>query len=279
MSRLPATDRAHRLGTLLINTGGPGASGLSDVLPVREWLRDVGSRYDLIGMDPRFVGRSTPLDCGWPVGTWLRAGGPDRASFEQTAAFEAALARRCVQRHSDVLPYVTTRNTARDMDRIRTALGEPTLSYVGYSYGTYLGAVYAQMFPARAGHMVLDGAVDPVGYGPRLLRGAGRANEAAMQDWARWTAGHHAEYALGSTRAAVVATVDRILAVAGRRSLRGATSGSMRQPCGSCCWTATTTTGTRRTPTSPRPSGYSTGRSGQGMPSRRHLWRRHCRSS
>lgn len=220
MSRLPATDRANRLGTVLLNTGGPGASGLGDVLPVREWLRDVGTRYDLIGMDPRFIGRSTPLDCGWPAGTWLRAGGPDRASFAQTAAFEADLARRCAQRHGDVLPYVTTRNTARDMDAIRAALGEPKLSYLGYSYGTYLGAVYAQMFPTRTGHMVLDSAVDPTGYGPRLLREVGQANEAALQDWARWAAAHHAEYGLGSTGAAVLATVDRVLAAAGQRPLQ-----------------------------------------------------------
>jgi pimeloyl-ACP methyl ester carboxylesterase len=219
MSRLPATDRANRLGTLLLNTGGPGSSGLGDVLPVREWLRDAGTRYDLIGMDPRFVGRSTPLDCGWPAGTWLRAGGPDRASFESTAAFEADLARRCAQRHGDVLPYVTTRNTARDMDAIRAALAEPTLSYLGYSYGTYLGAVYAQMFPTRVGHMVLDSAVDPTGYGPRLLREVGEANEAALQDWTKWTAVRHAEYGLGSTGAAVLATVDRILAVAEQHPL------------------------------------------------------------
>jgi pimeloyl-ACP methyl ester carboxylesterase len=219
MSRLPATDRANRLGTLLLNTGGPGSPGMGDVLPVREWLRDVGTRYDLIGMDPRFVGRSTPLDCGWPAGTWLRAGGPDRASFERTVAFEAELARRCAQRHGDVLPYVTTRNTARDMDAIRAALDQPKLSYLGYSYGTYLGAVYAQMFPARVGHLVLDSAVDPTGYGPRLIREVGQANEAALRGWATWTAQRHARYGLGPTGPAVLSTVDRILAAAEQRPL------------------------------------------------------------
>ena len=220
MSRIPATDRAHRLGSLLLNTGGPGASGLGDVLPIREWLRDAGSRYDLIGMDPRFIGRSTPLDCGWPVGTWIRAGGPDRAGFERTAAHEADLAHRCGARHEEVLAHATTRNTARDMDAIRAALGERQLSYLGYSYGTYLGSVYAQMFPSRAGRMVLDSAVDPHSYGPRLLRDVGAANEEGLRDWAKWAATHHEEQRLGATETAVLKAVDRIIAAAAERPLR-----------------------------------------------------------
>lgn len=166
MSRLAATDTANRIGVLLLNTGGPGAPGRTDVLPVRDWMGDVGARYDLIGMDPRFVGRSTPLDCGWPTGTWTRSAGPDRAGFDRVVKFERDLAERCARSQPDLLPYASTRNTARDMDLIRAVLGAPKLSYLGYSYGTYLGAVYAQLFPERAGRMVLDSAVDPQRYGP-----------------------------------------------------------------------------------------------------------------
>jgi pimeloyl-ACP methyl ester carboxylesterase len=219
MSRLPATDRVNRLGTLMLNTGGPGAPGLGDVLWVREWMRDLGSRYDLIGMDPRFIGRSTPLDCGWPASSWIRGGGPDRPSFDRVAAFEASLAQQCGERHADVLPYVTTRNTARDMDVIRATLGEAKISYLGYSYGTYLGAVYAQMFPGRTDRLVLDSAVNPDTYGPRLLRQVGAANEAGLRDWARWTAAHP-RYGLGATEAAVLAAVDRIRRGAARSPLR-----------------------------------------------------------
>jgi pimeloyl-ACP methyl ester carboxylesterase len=219
MSRLPAADHDNRLGSLLLNTGGPGAGGMGDVLPIREWMRDVGTRYDLIGMDPRFTGRSTPLDCGWPASTWTRAGGPDQASFDATAAFEADLARRCGEQHGDVLPYVTTRNTARDMDVIRSALGEEKLSYLGYSYGSYLGAVYAQMFPGHTDRLVLDSAVDPVAYGPRLFREVGQANEAGLRDWASWVAAHDEEQGLGVTDAAVLATVDRIRSSAAHRPL------------------------------------------------------------
>jgi pimeloyl-ACP methyl ester carboxylesterase len=225
LSRLPAKNRADRIGTLMVNTGGPGAAALSDVLWVQQSTGDVGKRFDLVGMDPRFVGRSTPLDCGWPVGTWARGGGPDRASFNRTAAFQADLAQRCGARHADVLPFATTRNTARDMDVVRVALGEQQISYLGYSYGTYLGSVYTQMFPGRTDRLVLDSAVDPDLFGPRLLRPTGPANEAGLRDWARWAATHHdepglGEHGLGDTEAAVLATVDRILSSAARRPLR-----------------------------------------------------------
>ncbi|WP_433314162.1 alpha/beta hydrolase [Micromonospora sp. CA-269861] len=219
LSRLRATDTAHRLGVLLLNTGGPGAPGMSDVLPIRQWLGDVGARFDLIGLDPRFVGRSTPLDCGWSTGTWTRSAGPDRATFDRLTAFERDLAARCARRHADLLPHINTRNTARDIDLLRAVLGEQKLSYLGYSYGTYLGAVYTQMFPARADRFVLDSAVDPASYGARVLREAGPANEVALRDWADWVARHHDRYGLGGTGQEVLAVVDGILAAATRRPI------------------------------------------------------------
>ncbi|WP_433127746.1 alpha/beta hydrolase [Micromonospora sp. CA-240977] len=220
LSRLAATDTEHRVGALLLNTGGPGAPGMSDVLPVRQWLGDVGATFDLIGLDPRFVGRSTSLDCGWPTGTFSRSAGPDRASFDRLIAYERDLAARCARRSGDLLPYVTTRNTARDMDLLRAVLGESKLSYLGYSYGTYLGAVYLQMFPERADRVVLDSAVDPAAYGARVLREAGPANEVGLRDWADWVARHHDRYGLGSTGQQVLAVVDGIWAAATRRPLR-----------------------------------------------------------
>lgn len=98
----------------------------------------VADRFDLIGMDPRFVGRSTPLDCGWDLGSALvRSTGTDLAAYRKEVAVARELARRCERAHGDVLPYVTTRNTARDMDVVRASLGEDILSYLGYSYGSY----------------------------------------------------------------------------------------------------------------------------------------------
>ncbi|MET8122284.1 alpha/beta hydrolase [Micromonospora sp. NPDC005189] len=220
LSRLAATDTTRRVGVLLLNTGGPGAPAMSDVLPIRQWMGDVGARFDLVGLDPRFVGRSTPLNCGWPTGTWTRSAGPDQATFDRLTTFERDLAVRCARRNASVLPHVTTRNTARDMDLLRAVLGEQKLSYLGYSYGTYLGAVYTQMFPERADRVVLDSAVDPASYGARVLREAGPANEIALRDWADWAARHHDRYGLGSSGQQVLAVVDGIFAAATRRPLR-----------------------------------------------------------
>lgn len=166
-------------------------------------------------MDPRFVGRSTPLDCGWPTGSPFRSAGADRQGFGQIAEIESELAALCADRHADV----STRDTARDMDVIRAVLGEERLSYLGISYGTYLGAVYTQMFPGRADRIVLDSAVDPDGYGPRLLRDNGPPAAAALHDWAGWTAERHDEYRLGDTRGRVLDTVMGIYRAAIRQPL------------------------------------------------------------
>ncbi|MFI0742948.1 alpha/beta hydrolase [Streptomyces sp. NPDC021100] len=219
VSRIKATDTAHRAGALLVNNGGPGGPSLGLAADIREVMKDVGKRYDVIGMDPRFVGRSTPLDCHWPTGTWLRSAGSDRQGFDRQAAFQRDLAERCGRAAGDVLPYVTTRDTARDMDVVRAVLGERRISYLGYSYGTYLGTVYTQMFPGRTDRVVLDGALDPRAYNPRLLTTAIDANERALEHWADWTARRDARYGLGGTRAQVLAAVDDTVRTAARRPL------------------------------------------------------------
>ncbi|MFF7443795.1 alpha/beta hydrolase [Streptomyces sp. NPDC008122] len=221
ISRRKATDTAHRVGALLLNDGGPAGAGLHMPLTKREVMGEVADRYDLIGMDPRFVGRSTPLDCGWDLGSApLRSAGADRAAYREEVVLARDLAERCKQTRGDVLPYVTTRNTARDMDVIRAALGEKTLSYLGYSYGTYLGEVYTQLFPGRTDRMVLDGVMPPERYSSTLLRGSEAANEAALHAWASWTAARDDTYGLGATRAEVLATVDHILDAAAEKPLR-----------------------------------------------------------
>ncbi|MFF5497472.1 alpha/beta hydrolase [Streptomyces aquilus] len=220
ISRIRATDTAHRVGPLLLNGGGPGGQTLGDPPWVRQAMKDVGPRYDVVGVDPRFVGRSTPLDCHWPTGSAFRSPGFDRAGFDRMTAFSADLAQRCRQHAGDVLPYATTRNTARDMDVIRAALGERRISYLGYSYGSYLGEVYTTMFPTRVERVVLDGVIDPDRYGPRLLRGTERANRHALEGWASWAAARDATYGLGRSRGKVLAAVDRVQAAAARTPLR-----------------------------------------------------------
>nr|WP_203615603.1 alpha/beta hydrolase [Streptomyces sp. SID13726] len=220
ISRIRATDTAHRVGPLLLNGGGPGGRTIGDPPWVRQAMQDVGARYDVVGVDPRFVGRSTPLDCHWPTGSAFRSAGVDRAGFDRMTTFSQDLAQRCRQHAGDVLPYVTTRNTARDLDVIRAALGERRISYLGYSYGSYLGEVYTTMFPGHTDRVVLDGVIDPDRYSPRLLRGTEKANRHALEGWASWAAARDTTYGLGRTRGAVLATVDHVRAAATRAPLR-----------------------------------------------------------
>jgi pimeloyl-ACP methyl ester carboxylesterase len=118
-----------------------------------------------------------------------------------------------------VLPYASTADAARDMDVIRAALGAPRLSYLGYSYGSYLGALYTQMFPGHTGRIVLDSAIDPAH--PGIDKGDnGPEREAALGDWASWAAQRDSTYHLGSSAVAVLSTVHNVYAVAARRPLR-----------------------------------------------------------
>ncbi|MEL5955234.1 alpha/beta hydrolase [Streptomyces sp. CLV115] len=218
MSRLKATDPNRRRGILLYNPGGPGVPAIYLALMVKKAEPTVAARYDLIGMDPRFVERSTPLNCKWPA-TSIGSAGPDRSTFDRSVALAKDLASRCAG-HRDVLPHASTRNTARDMDVIRAALGESKLSYLGSSYGTYLGEVYLQLFPHRADRVVLDSALNPDLYGPDLTSTSGPAVAAVLENWAAWAARHHNDYHLGATAAEVLATVDRIDQTVNRGPLR-----------------------------------------------------------
>ncbi|CAL9347466.1 hypothetical protein SUDANB178_00397 [Streptomyces sp. enrichment culture] len=221
LSRLKATDTAHRVGLLLLNDGGPAGPGLHMPPTISRVMGEVAGRYDLIGMDPRFVGRSTPLDCGWNLcSAPLRSAGSDSAAYREEVAVAREPARRCERTHGDVLPYVTTRNTARGMDGIRAALCADTVSYLGYSYGSYLGEVYTQLFPGRTDRMVLDGVMSPERYSFALLRGAEAANEAALRAWASWAVARHHTYRLGATRGQVLATVRRVLDAVAQAPLR-----------------------------------------------------------
>ncbi|MGK5557630.1 alpha/beta hydrolase [Actinomadura kijaniata] len=217
ISRLRATGR--RMGTMVLNGGGPGPA--LDMPPyMRGLMREAGTRFDLVGMDPRSIGRSTPVDCGWPTATWIRSAGTGRASFDRATALARDLARRCGERHRDLLPHISTRNVARDMDVVRAVLGERRISYSGGSYGNYLGGVYATMFPGRLDRAVLDSGIDPAVWGGLLGKSMVDANERAFARWADWAARRHRVYGLGATRGAVLATVRKTIAASGREPLR-----------------------------------------------------------
>jgi len=229
VARRAATDPAHRRGTLVVNTGGPGPSRdgvalLAQGLPpeVPQGAPAVAAGYDLVGIDPRFFGLSTPLECGWPVDLYLRSAqlaSPDRAAHERSVAAARDLAARCADQR-EVLPYGSTRNMARDLDVVRAALGEPKISYLGYSFGTHLGAVYLQMFGKHTDRIVLDSSMSPDAAGPRVTRETAPADAAALRDWARWAARHNEKYQLGATTDDVLAVVDRIARAAAHQPLR-----------------------------------------------------------
>ncbi|MFE4515717.1 alpha/beta hydrolase [Kitasatospora sp. NPDC056783] len=218
LSRIEAADTRHRIGTLLLNDGGPGAPTLGAPPRVHAALKETAGRFDIVGLDQRFAGRSTPLDCGWPVGGLFSAG-TGRAAFERQVALHRELAARCRSAAGDLLPYAGTRDAARDLDVVRGALGERRISYLGLSYGTYLGTVYTQMFPGRVDRMVLDSALHPRHSGPALLPNQLPEQERAFAHWADWTAQRHDTYRLGRTHAEVGDGILRTVETAANRPL------------------------------------------------------------
>jgi len=158
--------QADRIGSLVVNPGGPGLSATDAAVQSALTLPDtVLGRFDVVGVDPRGVGLSQPVDC-IPADTKdeLTAADPRPATAEQLdAAFSLAdeVAEGCVDTYGAGLGAFSTVDSARDLDRVRQALGDAQLTYLGYSYGTTLGSTYAELFPEQVRALVLDGAVDP----------------------------------------------------------------------------------------------------------------------
>ncbi len=173
---LPAVDQKHKLGTVFANPGGPGNPGRFAPALTPE----LHQRFDIVGFDPRGVGASTPLRCFTdPRQAEEFAGviGDFPRTTTERARHKAAVARLtglCERNAGPLGKHLSTANTARDLDRLRAAIGEPKLRYYGLSYGTYLGEVYANLFPNRAGALALDAVDDPVnwtsGYRPAQAR-------------------------------------------------------------------------------------------------------------
>ncbi|MER6160039.1 alpha/beta hydrolase [Streptomyces sp. NPDC001868] len=200
ISRLKSTTPDKRHGVLFSNPGGPGGSGLYMPLGIQESLPKAAQRkYDLIGFDPRGVGLSSPVSCGLKEGedNWLRP--YKKETFAKDVAWARGVAKKCEKKAGGTLRHITTRNTARDMDLIRAILGEKKISYVGYSYGTYLGAVYTQLFPGRADRFVLDSAVEPARAWRGMIQWWAEGAEPAFDRWTEWAAARSAKYGLGDT--------------------------------------------------------------------------------
>ncbi|GIG37488.1 alpha/beta hydrolase [Cellulomonas pakistanensis] len=177
----------EKLGSLLINPGGPGSSGIDALssIAIPRFGAEVVERYDLVGFDPRGVAASTPVTCvDGPGMDRIVSTDFDFTTDEGIAAAEAAygeLGAACLQNTGPVLEHVDTVSAAKDMDVLRAVLGDDALHYVGYSYGTQLGATYAALFPEHVGRLVLDGALDPTLSSQELSEGQARGFENALR--------------------------------------------------------------------------------------------------
>jgi pimeloyl-ACP methyl ester carboxylesterase len=210
LSMLPATaPPAKQQGDLLVNPGGPGGNGRYLAAVVAYGMNhQVASEYNIIGFDPRGVGASVPaLHCD---PSFFAAARPDYVPASQAAerlliGRAKTYAAGCEHRFGWLLPHMTTVDAAKDMDSIRAALGQSKISYFAYSYGTYLGQVYATLFPHRVKRMVLDSTVDPKGAWWADNISQDYAFQGRQQAFFSWVARNHSAYGLGSTPAQVQA--------------------------------------------------------------------------
>lgn len=166
MIKVPAKNQEQRVGSLVVNPGGPGGSGIEYAAQTSLYFGpELQQAFDIIGFDPRGVGQSTPVQCLSDVELdEFVASDPDPDNAREIQASEemlAAFGEGCVEESGDLASHVSTVEAAKDIDLIRAVVGDEELHYFGASYGTFLGGTYADLFPERVGRMVLDGAVDP----------------------------------------------------------------------------------------------------------------------
>ncbi|MBZ4015512.1 alpha/beta hydrolase [Streptomyces purpurogeneiscleroticus] len=232
-----AVDRARstgtkdeRQGSLIYNPGGPGGSGLRFPARVTSknplWTK-TSKAYDFVGFDPRGVGHSAAISCMDPQ-EFVKAPKADPVPDDEADKLaQRKLAKEyadgCKERSGALLPHMTTPNTARDLDVIRAALGDKKLNYLGVSYGTYLGAVYATLFPDHVRRMLVDSVVNPsrekIWYQANLDQDI--AFETRWGDWKKWVAKNDATYHIGDTPEKVQAQWEKLRAAAKKAPLGG----------------------------------------------------------
>ncbi|MFB4299487.1 alpha/beta hydrolase [Actinomadura sp. NTSP31] len=222
--KIPATDTGRRIGSLLFNFGGPGGDGVDTLAQAASEYTSLNTRYDLIGFDPRGVGRSAPVTCvddRTMDQITAEDDTPDTTAEEAAyLARRASFAKACETGSGKLLPHVGTLSAARDLDAIRAAVGDPKLNYFGISYGTWLGGNYAHQMPGNVGRAVLDGAVDTRLNTADLGLQQAAGFQHALLDFGAACARLGAKSCpLGADGRAVAATTGKILAGLDRRPL------------------------------------------------------------
>ncbi len=233
--RIRYQDQPDRIGSLLVNPGGPGGSGFFLAISLAASLSDdVLEHFDLVGFDPRGVGLSTPIRCESDKDE-TRALALDvdvrtAAGLTQAKNIAENFAAGCRAKYGSKLEHYNTVETAKDMDRIRAAVGDDKLNYLGFSYGTELGAVYAHLFPQRIRVAVLDGAVDPQTTGDAIKSAEQQTGgfESALNQFAADCATRSSCNTLGNVRAAIAALVKK----ADATPIQSSRSGETREATG-----------------------------------------------
>jgi pimeloyl-ACP methyl ester carboxylesterase len=191
LNRLPALDPEQRIGSLVFNPGGPGGAA-TDIIALEAlgaplFTPAVRAHFDIVGMDPRGVGASTPVRCDpgiWnEVVSWFPR---DETSFAQLREHYRAFGESCLKLSGPLLGHLDTTNVARDLESVRAALGEGKLNFLGLSYGSQLGAAYAELYPENIRVMALDGALDHSQEASSMLADEAGAYEDAFGRFARW---------------------------------------------------------------------------------------------
>ncbi|MGB2570783.1 alpha/beta hydrolase [Micromonospora citrea] len=218
--RARSSKQRDRIGSLVINPGGPGGSGVDTAVYLSFGQAfgglpaSITDRFDIVGFDPRGVSRSSPVKCISDADLDASFGAdPDprsQESFDAYRTLNQRVGRGCGDKYGDQLPLYGTEQAARDMDAVRAAVGDEKLTYLGYSYGTLLGATYAQLYPRNVRAMVLDGAVDPR---QQLIAGSesqAKGFERAFGNFTRWCAANAGRCPIApDARAAVTSAIDK----------------------------------------------------------------------
>ncbi|HEY6738065.1 MAG TPA: alpha/beta fold hydrolase, partial [Actinopolymorphaceae bacterium] len=215
LMRVQAKEPENRLGSLVINPGGPGGSGVqfASNAPVI-FGAPVKARYDIVGFDPRGVAGSAPVECvsDREMDAFLAAdASPDNPREKrELLALAEKFAKGCAEHTGELLAHVSTENVVRDLDVLRGALGDEQLNYMGASYGTYVGSLYADRFPQRVGRMVLDAGLDPELSAKDLGLGQAQGFELALDSFLRDCVSRE-DCPLGDNRKEAYATLEGLI--------------------------------------------------------------------